>query len=195
MNRLLTDPNNQLGIGGLHLEEMDHFDQGYDQNQYDEFIGKWLKKRKQRRANRRKARSESIPPNFPPNFNQLVRPRNPDLPKSKPPIQSQPLIKIARDPLAPKGSIQNPINNKDLKSHQVINGAVQNELKTMQEELKTEGLQKKVEQEDLKKENLKQKAGLLGAGKGIIVVAGILGTITLLAYLSKNKSVAAGSTA
>ena len=86
---------------------------------------------------------------------------------------------------AVKGSVQNPITNKDLKADKVLNNAMQNELKTLQEQQKVEGLQKKVEQEDLKKETLAQQAGLMGAGKGLIVVVGVLGTLGLLVYISK----------
>lgn len=191
---ILTDPNNQLGMNPLFMDDSDNFVDDYgNEYEYDEFIGKWLKKRKERRANdpriiakRRESDKKRMAQGKPPRYPELHKTKT----VSKSPIKTASQVKVAKDPTAPKGSLENPINNKDLKSHKVMNNAVQNELKTMQEELKTEGLQKRVEQEDLKKENLKQQAGLMGAGKGLIVVVGVLGTIALLAYLGKSKAAA-----
>lgn len=193
MKMIYGDPNNQLGLNPMFMNESDNFiDKHGNEYEYDEFIGKWLKKRKERRAKdpriiakRREADQKRISQGKSPRYPELIRTKKPPL-GDKPKDVRQ--VKVVKDPTAPKGSLQNPINNKDLKSHKVINNAMQNELKTAQEELKAEGLKKKVEQEDIKKENLKQQAGLMGAGKGLIVVVGVLGTIALLAYLGKSKT-------
>ena len=175
MRMLMGDPDLQMRIYGMDFEQDEaNFVNDYgDEYEYDEFIGKWLKKRKKRRAEKGKS------------------PRRPLIRfKKKSPVKA-PVTTVKKDLTATKGSVKNPITNKDLKGHKVINNAMQNELKTLQEEQKVEGLTKKVEQEELKKENLKQQAGLMGAGKGLIVVVGVLGTIGLLTYMSRSKQVPA----
>ena len=187
MSLLMGDPNMQMRIYGVDFNQDSYdFVAPYEEdNPYDDFIGKLIRKRRTRRSRkprvitRRKKRDEK-------RIIRGKRPRFPELIRVKP--TGTLIRKATKDPKAPKGSTKNPITNKDLKGHKVMNVAIQNELKTLQEEQKVEGLKKKVEQEDLKKENLKQQAGLMGAGKGIIVVAGVLGTIGLLAYLNKSKS-------
>lgn len=190
---IYADPNNQLGLSNMVMTDEDTFvDEHGSEYEYDEFIGKWIKRRRARRAKnpkviarRRKHNQKRIAQGKPPKYPELLQVKKV---KRKPPAPNQRHIKIAKDPTAPKGSLHNPINNKDLKSHKVINSAMQNELKTAQEELKTEGLKKKVEQEDLKKENLKQEAGLMNTKKGLMIVGGVLGTLALLAFLGKSKA-------
>lgn len=183
MRMLMGDPDIQMRIYGMDFEqdEANFVDDYGDEYEYDEFLGKWRKKRKARRAEKRAKKGKS--PRRP-----LIR-----FKKRKPveAVAKTPVTKVAvkKDLTATKGSVKNPITNKDLKGHKVINNAMQNELKTLQEEQKVEGLKKKVEQEELKKENLKQQAGLMGAGKGLIVVVGVLGAIGILAYLNKSKQV------
>jgi len=179
MRMLMGDPDIQMRIYGMDFEqdEANFVDDYGDEYEYDEFFGKWRKKRKARRAKKGKT------PRRP-----LIRfkKRKPVETVSKTPVTK---VAVKKDLTATKGSVKNPITNKDLKGHKVINNAMQNELKTLQEEQKVEGLKKKVEQEELKKENLKQQAGLMGAGKGLIVVVGVLGAIGILAYLNKSKQV------
>ena len=176
MRTLMGDPDIQMRIYGMDFEqdEANFVDDYGDEYEYDEFFGKWRKKRKARRAEKRAKKGKS--------------PRRPLIRfKKKQPAETPVKTVVKKDLSATKGSVKNPITNKDLKGHKVINNAMQNELKTLQEEQKVEGLKKKVEQEELKKENLKQQAGLMGAGKGLIVVVGVLGAIGLLAYMSKSK--------
>lgn len=176
MRTLMGDPDIQMRIYGSNFEqgESNFVDGDNNEYEYDEFIGKWMKKRKERRATKRAEKGKS--PRRP-----LIRV------KKRTPVEAPVKPPVKKDPTATKGSVKNPITNKDLKGHKVINNAMQNELKTLQEEQKVEGLKKKVEQEEMKKENLKQQAGLMGAGKGLIVVVGVLGAIGLLVYLNKSK--------
>lgn len=184
MRTLMGDPDTQVRIYGMDFEqdEANFVDDFGDEYEYDEFIGKWMKKRKEKRAIKRAEKGR--PPRRP-----LIRikKRQPVVTPVRTPAKTPVKTVVKKDPTATKGSVKNPITNKDLKGHKVINNAMQNELKTLQEEQKVEGLKKKVEQEEMKKENLKQQAGLMGAGKGLIVVVGVLGAIGLLVYLNKSK--------
>ncbi len=195
MKMIYADPNNQLGLNAMYMTEEDTFVSEHgDEYEYDEFIGKWIRKRREKRASnpkvierRRKRDQKRVSQGKEAKYPELIRVRKVQKKPDLPPVEKK-QIRFAKDPDAPKGSLENPINNKDLKSHKVINSAMQNELKTVQEELKAEGLKKKVEQEDLKKENLKQEAGFLNAKKGVLIVGGVLATIALLAYLGKSKA-------
>jgi hypothetical protein len=199
MKMIYQDPNNLLGLHALSMSDDDrYYDQYGNEYEYDEFIGKWLRKRKARRAKdpkiiarRIKADEKRLAKGKNARYPELLETRKPAL-SDRPKEVLQ--IKVAKDLKAVKGSLENPITNKDLKSHAVINNAIQNELKTAQEELKTQGLQKKVEQEDLKKETLVQQAGLMGTGKGLMVVVGVLAALALLSHWSKNKSSDSAST-
>ena len=149
-----------------------YIDEYGDEYEYDEFIGKMVRKfkakraanpkviaRKQKRAAKRVAKGKSPTHPIASIFSK----------KSKAaPIQPMP-SKIATSVTG------TPVTVEALKEHKIYNSAKQHELKTVQEEKKAEGLTKRVEQEDLKNKALRQKAGLFGAGKGLIgVVGGVL---------------------
>ena len=180
------DPNNPVMTRGIQSRMDDAYPENHEESsEYDPFVGKVLRKRRQRRGKkphiqerrRRKDRRRMA---------KDKAPKYPGLMKKETSAPVKPSPSVSKKPPAPKGSMENPYNNKDLKSHKVMNAAAQNELKTMQEELKTEGLQKKVAQEDLKAEKLKQQAGLMSMSKGIIAVVGVLGAIGLVAYLRRS---------
>lgn len=176
MITFMRNPDIQLRVYGMDLEQDDSefASANNSEYEYDEFIGKWIKQHKQRRAQKRAEKGK--PPRR--SLIQVIK-RQPNEGTAK---------NTVKDNLIPTESLAiNPITNTDLKVHKVINNAMQNELKTLQEEQKVEGLKKKVQQEEMKKETLKQQAGLMGAGKGLLVVVGVLGTIGLLAYLNNSK--------
>ena len=178
-----SDPNNLLVHHALNEGEDRYLDEVED-----EFVGKMLRKRYERRGRkphiqerRKRKNSKRIARGKPPRHPEVIEEKRPE----KKPLQMQ---KVKKDPTAPKGSLANPINNKDLKSHKVMNAAVQNELKTAQEELKAEGLRKKVDQEDLKAEKLKEETKNLSMQRNGILALVVLGAVGLAVYLKKSKT-------
>ena len=82
----------------------------------------------------------------------ITRPSLSQIRKAK--LEKKPII--LKDLKAPKGSLQNPVTNKDLKAHKVINNAKQNELKTQEMKAKVTQEQAKADQEEAKANKLKK---------------------------------------
>ena len=210
MNSFITDPNNLVSVAYAN-EEYDM----YNDDQYDEILGRIIKNRAKRRANNPKVVERLVKKDLK-RMRLGKEPKRPDLVDKYLQSGGQNVKKTRRakkqaidehevgdkttggvrfnsrpvsmDKTAPKGSVANPINSKDLKVHKKINDAKQNELITMQEELRTEGLKKRVEQEDLKSEKLKQQAGMFGAGKNAMYLAIAVGTFVAYKMVSGKAS-------
>lgn len=176
----LGDPNLELRLYGTDYQDSyNYIDENGNEYEYDEFIGKWLKKRKERRASkpkviaRRKKRDEKrIAKGKEPKFPELIRPA----PPKKEAVKKK--TTVTETTKADSGI--KPLTKTEAQAHKNVNKAIQEELKTKQEELKTLGLEKKVAQEDLKAENQKAKTQLASTGKGLLWVVGIVGGIVVL---------------
>lgn len=174
----LGDPNLELRLYGTDYQDSyNHTDENGNEYEYDEFIGKWMKKRKERRATkpkviaRRKKRDERrITKGKEPKYPELIRP----VPREKKVVQK------TASPTSKTTSEIKPLTKSEAQAHKNVNKAIQEELKTKQEELKTLGLEKKVAQEDLKAENQKAKTQLASTGKGLLWVVAIVGGIVVL---------------
>jgi len=165
-----------------------------DQEDYDEFFGKkWRAKRaakkasrpprERRRLTRKPSQKEAIPMTGHQGPIQTMAPR-----KIKPiPVAEPPMPKRIPVPTYRKGSAENPITNKDLKAHKVMNAAMQNELETQKKMSEAEASKKKVEQEEAKNKKIQQEAGFIGAGKGLLIVVAVIGTIGFVTYLNRTN--------
>lgn len=176
----LGDPNLELRLYGTDYQDSSNYiDESGNEYEYDEFIGKWLKKRKEKRASnpkvidRRKRRDEK-------RISKGKDPRYPELSRPAPPKEEVVKKKTETTETTKPVSDIKPLTKSEAQAHKNVNKAIQEELKTKQEELKTLGLEKKVAQEDLKAENQKAKTQLASTGKGLLWVVGIVGGIVVL---------------
>ena len=183
----LGNPELELRLYGEQYQTgYNHYDKNGNEYEYDEFIGKWIKKRKERRATkpkviaRRQKRDEKrIQKGKEPRYAAPIQPA--------PPKEEAIKVKtVATEPVKTVSDIK-PLTKSEAQAHKNVNKAIQEELKTKQEELKTIGLEKKVAQEDLVAENQKAKTQLASTGKGMIWLVAIVGGIWVL-----SKVVGAG---
>ena len=169
----LGNPELELRLYGEEYQDSYSYDEDGNEYEYDEFIGKWIRKRKEKRSKnpkviaRRKKRDER----------RIEKGKDPRYTVRKKPIP--PKEKIVEE----KTTVQ-PLTKKEAQVHKNVNKAIQEELKTKQEELKTLGLEKKVDQEDLKAENQKAKTQLASTGKGMIWLVAIVGGIWVLSKVA-----------
>ena len=177
MTMFLGELNSDLE--SIHQDYNSYVDEYGNEYQYDEFIGKWLKKRKERRASkpkviaRRQKRDER-------RIEKGKDPKFPELSRPAPPKEEAVMEKREVAPTPKTTSEIKPLTKSEAQAHKNVNKAIQEELKTKQEELKTLGLEKKVAQEDLKAENQKAKTQLASTGKGLLWVVAIVGGIVVL---------------
>ena len=177
MTMFLGELNSDLE--SIHQDYNSYVDEYGNEYQYDEFIGKWLKKRKERRASkpkviaRRQKRDEK-------RIEKGKDPKFPELSRPAPPKVEAVMEKREAAPTSKTTSEIKPLTKSEAQAHKNVNKAIQEELKTKQEELKTLGLEKKVAQEDLKAENQKAKTQLASTGKGLLWVVAIVGGIVVL---------------
>ena len=73
-----------------------------------------------------------------------------------------------------------PMTKKEAVVHKNANKAIQEELKTKQEELKTIGLEKQVKQEDAKTEQIKSQTQMTSTLKGLIWIVGLVSAAVVL---------------
>ncbi len=187
----LGNPEMEMRIYGEQFQDVynymnDDEDEGYE---YDEFIGAWLRKLKAKReqnpnviARRIKRDKERISKGLAPKYPELIR----SAPIKK--VQPKTVTSLMDDNDLPLGDIM-PLTKSEAQAHKNVNKAIQEELKTKQEELKTIGLSKKVEQEDLKAENQKAKTQLAGAGTYLMWGIGIIGGLYVVAKLTGTSKV------
>lgn len=181
MTMFLGDPNSDLKLYGKrpHENYNSFVDEYGNEYEYDEFVGKWLKKRKERRASkpkviaRRQKRDEK-------RISKGKDPKYPELSRPAPPKVEVVKEKEEAPTTAKTSSEIKPLTKSEAQAQKNVNKAIQEELKTKQEELKTLGLEKKVAQEDLKAENQKAKTQLASTGKGLLWVVAIVGGIVVL---------------
>lgn len=187
MTMFLGNPDLELRIyGEEYQEDYNYIDEEGNEYEYDEFIGKWIKKRKERRSQkpkviaRRKKRDERrIRKGKEPKYTVKTAPPKEEVKKEAPVVKSTTTSNLI------------PLTKNEAQVHKNTNKAIQEELKTKQEELKTLGLEKKVEQEDLKAEQIKSKTQMASTGKGLIWVVAIVGGIAVLKWaFGGNKNAA-----
>ncbi len=148
---------------GYEMEE-----DGHDGESYDNLFGKTKegrnskKGKSDRREKRRSVMAEKA--------RQVTMPRYP----APRPLERKPAHPATMGP--GKTLEKLPLAGKQGAAHKAVNKALQEEFRTKQEEVRTKGLEKKVEQEDLKAEKLKAQTGLARNAQYIVwfvVIAGV----------------------
>lgn len=187
MTMFLGNPELELRIyGEEYQDDYNYIDEYGDEYEYDEFIGKWIRKRKERRASkpkviaRRKKRDEKrVLKGKEAKYPHLVSP-----PPPREEVVKEPEVKEVKSPTA---SNLIPLTKNEAQVHKNVNKAIQEELKTKQEELKTIGLEKQVEQEEAKTEQIKGQTQMASTGKGMMWIVGLVGAAVVLKLVFGGK--------
>ena len=162
MNTLLGDPDMELRIYGENYADHYH---------YDPFIGRWIKKRKERRQEQGKK------PLFP--FGNRKQKTGPKPAPAHIRYATDP-TKESAPPTPPDNALIKPLTKQEARAHRNANKAIQEELKTKQEELKTLGMEKQVAQEDLVAKDLEAKTSMMSTGHILLSTGGVVIGIAIL---------------